>query len=102
MLAGQGSDVATRVQATRDGTLERNDATFIMAYISAPQTVTVNTSVIASRMLSAYWFNPETGLSEVIQERVENAGSITLEKRANGRDGVVVVEDADKKYSRPK
>ena len=102
VLVGQGSDVATRVQATRDGTLERHDATFIMAYISASQSVTVNTAVIPSRTLSAYWFNPESGLSELIQDSVENPGSLTLEKRANGQDWVVVIEDAAKNYPRPK
>ena len=67
MLAGQGGDVATRVQATRDGTPGRQDATYVLAYLSAPQAVTLNTAVIAARRLSAYWFNPANGSTAAIR-----------------------------------
>lgn len=91
VLAGQGTNVATRVQATRDGTMGHNDATCIVAYISSPQTVTLNTGAIAARELKVYWFNPATGLSEVIYEKLANPGNLTLEKRPQG-DWVVVIE----------
>jgi len=101
VLAGQGADVATRVQATRDGTPGRNDATYLMAYVSAPQAIPLNTGVIAARELKAYWFDPATGASETIHERFANPGSLMLEKRAQGGDAVIVIEDAATNYAGP-
>jgi hypothetical protein len=92
VLAGQGTNVASRVQATRDGTLGHNDATYLMAYISSPQTVTFNTAVISARALNVHWFNPATGSSEMMDEKIGNPGSLTLEKRPQGGDWVVVIE----------
>jgi Protein of unknown function (DUF4038)/Putative collagen-binding domain of a collagenase len=101
VLAGQGADIFTRVQATRDGAAGRNDSTYVMAYLSAPQPVTLNTAVIAAPTLKIYWFNPETGSTEVLHEKFPNPGSLTLEQRGHGTDGVVVIEDAAKNYPRP-
>jgi hypothetical protein len=73
-----------------------------MAYISAPLKVTLNTAAISASTLNAYWFSPETGLTEVIQEGFPNPGSLTLEPRSQGHDWVVVIEDAASNYPRPK
>lgn len=100
VLAGQGTDVATRVQATRDGTPGHNDATYLMAYLSAPQAVTLNTAAISGARLNAYWLSPETGLSEMIVENFANPGRLTLEKRPQGGDWVVVIEDVTRHYPR--
>jgi hypothetical protein len=94
VLAGQGADIFTRVQATRDGTPGKNDATYLMVYLSAPQIVTLNTGVIAARELNVSWFNPETGASELSGAKISNQGSLTLEKRPQRMDWVVVIEDA--------
>jgi len=102
VVAGQGADVFTRVEATRDGTAGNNDATYIMAYLSAPQKVTLNTAAISAPALNAYWFSPETGATEVIQEGFPNPQSLTLEPRTQGHDWVVVIEDASRNYPRPK
>ena len=98
VLAGQGTNVATRVQATRDGTLGHNDATCVMAYISAPRTVTLNTGVMAARKLKISWFNPATGACEVMSGQIENPGRFTLDKRPQD-DWVAVIEDAAKSRS---
>lgn len=102
VLEGQGTVVATRVQATRDGSLRKNDATYLMAYISSPQTVVLRTEVIAARTLRVYWFNPANGETEQWPESLPNPGRLTLEKRPHGVDWVVVVEDAVKNYPLPK
>lgn len=94
VLAGQGTDIYTRVQATRDGTAGKNDATYLMAYLSAPQAVTLNTAVIAAKTLTAYWFDPATGLSEIIGDDFVNSGKLTLGPRPQDGDWVVVIEDA--------
>jgi hypothetical protein len=98
VLDGQGTNVATRVHVTRDGTLGRDDATYIMAYISAPQTVRLNTAAISARTLNVYWFNPATGESEVLDTNLANPENLTLKKRLQG-DWVVEIEDAAKNYS---
>jgi hypothetical protein len=97
VLAGQGTSVATRTQATRDGTRGHNDATYLMAYISSPQTITLNTGVIAAPRLDLIWFNPTTGSSEVVDTNLVNPGNLTLKKRSHG-DWVAVIEDATKNY----
>ncbi|MEO7413342.1 MAG: DUF4038 domain-containing protein, partial [Opitutaceae bacterium] len=74
VLAGQGADVFTRVQATRDGTPGENDATFIMAYVSAPQTIALNSAAIAAPTLNVHWFDPATGRGEPLYERLPNPG----------------------------
>ena len=95
MLAGQGTNVAARTQATHDDTLGHNNATFIMAYISSSQTITLNTGVIAAPKLNVYWFNPATGSGEVMDGKLTNPGSLKLEKRSQGSDWVVVIEAAN-------
>jgi hypothetical protein len=101
VLAGQGSDIFTRTQATRDGTPYQNDASYLMAYLSAPLAITLNTAVIADDTLTAYWFSPETGLSEIIRTRFANTGSMRLQPKSSGGDWVVVIEAASKNYVRP-
>lgn len=98
ILAGQGADIATRIQATRDGAAGRKDATYIMAYLSAPQPVTLDTSVIAAGALSVSWFDPATGARETAFDKLPNPGQLRLEKRPHG-DWVVLVEDASKHYA---
>jgi hypothetical protein len=101
VTAGQGTTVAKRTEATRDGDPGSNNATYIMAYISAPAQVTLNTAVIAASVLNAYWFSPETGATEVIKQAFPNQGSLTLQPRTQGVDWVAVIEDASKNYPRP-
>jgi hypothetical protein len=96
LLEGQGKDITTRVQVTRDGTSGNSDATYLLAYLSAPADVTLNTRVIAGRTLKLSWFRPETGAIEVAQVQIPNTGSLKLEKRPLGVDWVAVVEDADR------
>jgi hypothetical protein len=94
ILAGQGTDVATRIQATRDGTLGKNDATYLLAYLSSPVAVTLNTRVIAAPRLDVYWFHPDTGTRELLHKRLRNSGKLDVPKRPGGSDGVVIIEAA--------
>jgi hypothetical protein len=101
VLAGQGADVATRTQATRDGAPGQDDATYLMAYVSAPRQITLKTSAIHARTLNAYRFSPATGLTQLIQEHFANPGAYTVPAGSEGEDGVIVVEDAALHYPRP-
>jgi len=97
VVAGQGTNVATRVQVTRDGTREHKDATYLLAYISSPCAITLDTGVIGAKVLNVYWFDPATGACELLHGRLANSGTLTLEKRPPA-DGVAVIEDAAKNY----
>jgi hypothetical protein len=101
VLAGQGADVFTRTEATRDGTAGMHDATYLMAYLSAPAKVTLDTSVIAAQTLDAYWFDPATGATQIIQQHFANPGGMTVDSTPLGGDRVVVIEDPSRAYPRP-
>lgn len=101
VMEGQGADVFTRVQATRDGTAGNRDATYLMAYISAPTKVTLDTSVIAAQTLDAYWFDPATGSTQSIQRNFANPRSMVVDSGQLGGDRVVVIEDSSRRYPRP-
>jgi hypothetical protein len=97
VLAGQGTNVATRVQVTRDGTTGHSDATYLMAYLSSPHSITLDTGVIRAQELNVYWFDPATGTSELVHGQLANPGKLTVEKRPPA-DGVVVIEETTKNH----
>jgi hypothetical protein len=90
------------VQVTRDGTLFKNDATYMMLYFSAPREITLNTSVLAAARLRKWWFNPRTG--EATDEG-ETANEKTMKFASPGKvieqDWVLVLDDASKGYPAP-
>ena len=101
ILSGQGKKIADRVQATRDVTTGGKGASYIMVYLSAPQAIAVNTSVIDAKFLNAFWFSPETGQSKPLMNHAPNPGKLELAKRSSGEDWVVVIDDAAKNYPPP-
>jgi hypothetical protein len=94
VVSGQGSDVASRVQVTRDGSAGHDDASYVIAYLSSPQAVTLRTSVIGAPRLTAHWIDPVTGVAELIARDFANPGELKLEKRTRGKDWIMLVEDA--------
>ncbi len=101
VLAGQGRGISNRIQATRDGTAGRRNATYLMAYLATPITAVLDTGVIDGNFLNAYWFNPASGKSTVIKMNFPNTGKLHLAKHPDGHDTVVVVDDAASKYGPP-
>ena len=101
ILSGQGKSIADRVQATRDGALERNNATYLMAYAAAPTTITLHTGVIAAQRLNVWRFNPATGNTTVIGKNLMNTGKFVVKKRPGMIDTVIIVDNADKNYLPP-
>ena len=101
VIEGQ-NDGLGRIQATRDGTQGRNDATYLMAYFPDPRRVVIRTEAIAGLELHAWWFNPRTG-------QVTGLGTLRNEKRmaftppttGPGEDWVLVLDDAAKQYPVP-
>jgi hypothetical protein len=98
LLSPKADSITNMVKILRDGEPGKNNATYLMAYVSSPQAVTINTDVIAAKKINAYWFNPRTGLAEVIAKQFENTGTYQVNKDTRELDWVLVVDDAAKKY----
>ncbi|MFN9938147.1 MAG: DUF4038 domain-containing protein, partial [bacterium] len=60
VVAGQ-ADGLGRIQATRDGVVGGNDASYLMVYFPEHRQVTLRTEVVAGSELRAWWFNPRSG-----------------------------------------
>ncbi len=101
ILSGQGKSIADRVQATRDGTKDRSNATYIMAYLAAPAAVTLQTHVLSGRRLNVWWFSPTTGKSVAIGMNLPNTGTLSLKKHRHISDAVIVADDALQHYPPP-
>ena len=98
---GGGTGVADHVQATRDGTAGANDATYLMAYTPVAKSLTVDTSVIDSSLLDAWWFDPRKGTATRFLSSAANTGSLAVTTPTAGPDWVLVVDDATKSYPAP-
>ena len=94
------------MQVTRDGSLGKNDASFIMLYMGVGRGFSLNTNVILSKKLKAWWYDPRHGTAIPLGE-FDNTGTIgpswnTLPwHNGAGPDWVFVVEDATKNYPPP-
>jgi hypothetical protein len=93
------------LQATRDGTPGKNNATYVMVYTPTARFPKINTTVFAGKRLRAWWFDPREGIAYSLGE-VENKG--TYEPGWNHQpwkpgaaDWVLVIDDAAKNYPPP-
>jgi len=101
IINGKGLTVSTHVQATRDGTLNSNNATYIMVYIpDSNHTVTINTAKIPGDTLNIWKYNPRNGVAELIDTRT-NSGTYVWTTPPNGPDWVLVIDDVSKNYPPP-
>lgn len=89
--------------ATRDGSLGKNDATYIMVYLPIFKGVGINTSYIASKRIKVWWFDPRTG-TKYFHGEFDNTGTYSpgwenrVHSTMGGPDWVLIVEDAGKNY----
>ncbi len=95
------------LQATRDGTPGKNDATYLMVYFPfLTHKYKINTDVISASKLRVWWFDPRTGES-FDKGEIENTGVFELpwgsEIKTNysGPDWVLIIDDASKNYPKP-
>jgi hypothetical protein len=100
---GRDSD---RVQITRDGTPGKNDATYIFSYLPIVKVVDINTSVIPSSALRAWWYDPRSGAFLLIGVFKNNGdfspkGDQLPRDSQGGPDWVLVIDDASKGYPAP-
>lgn len=95
------------LQATRDGSAGKNDATYIMVYFPyLTHKYKIRTDVIPASKLRIWWYDPRTGAA-FLQGEMENTGTLELpwgseiNTNGSGPDWVLVIDDASKKYLRP-
>jgi hypothetical protein len=95
-----------RIQIMRDGTVGKNDATYIFAYLPILKFVDINTSVIPSSNLRAWWYDPCSDGSLPIAF-FKNHGDFSPkgdqlpQASEGGPDWVLVIDDASKGNSAP-
>ncbi|MBD0254595.1 MAG: glycoside hydrolase family 140 protein [Cytophagales bacterium] len=100
---GMGSQ---HMQATRDGTPGKNDATYVMVYLPVGRSLNVNTAVIPGKRLRAWWYDPRHGAAIPLGES-DNKGQMEAEwntlpwHNGAGPDWVMVIDDASKGYPPP-
>jgi hypothetical protein len=102
LLADDPHGDIRRIQATRDGSPNQNDATYFMAYFPEPRAVRLATSKITAPRLRVWWFNPRDG--RVIERgatKNEKIMTFTPPTQGSEDDWVVVVDDAAKNYPPP-
>lgn len=101
VVAGQADGIG-RVQATRDGLPDQNDATYAMIYIPDSRQLTINTRRIAADEIRASWFNPCSGLSEEIGTFNNQAShSFDTPTRETGSDWILVLDAVNANYPKP-
>ena len=95
------------LQATRDGTIGNNDATYLMVYFPfLTHKFKIRTDVIPASRLHIWWFDPRTGES-FDKGVIENTGVFELpwgsEIKTNnsGPDWVLIIDDESKNYPAP-
>ena len=101
VLEGQGDGLG-RIQATRDGTQGRNDATYLMVYFPEHRPATIKTEKLAAAELRGWWFNPRTGKATAFGA-MPNRKKISFEPPTNvpGEDWVLVLDDTATNYRPP-
>jgi hypothetical protein len=99
LLTAQADSIQNKVEMMRDGNIGKNDATYIMAYLSSARAVAIDTKVIPAEKLDAWWFDPRTGTAEMIAKAMKNTGSFQSDKKTDGPDWVLVISNAAKNYA---
>jgi hypothetical protein len=101
VVDGQGEGLA-RIQATRDGSPDQNNATYLMAYVPQHRRFTINTEKLSATELRGWWFNPRTGKATALGTlRNERKRSFEPPTNVSGEDWVLVLDDAVKNYPEP-
>jgi hypothetical protein len=82
------------VRVTRNGTINKNDASYILAYIPSFQSVNLSTKVIAAKKLNISWYNTSNGLKKPLKFEVKNTNTLNLQSPDDKQDYVLIIEEA--------
>jgi len=95
ILSDKGSNYQDLVFATRD-----EAGTYAMVYLPQNKPVEIDLSKISGRIKKSWWYNPVTG--EAIKNKpVKAKTKHSFTPPENGRDWVLVIDDASQKFKAP-
>ena len=94
ILSNTGNDYKDLLIATRDA-----NNSYAMIYLPQNQPVTVDVSRLTGSIKKVYWFSPETG--KVVPSADVRSGQRNFTPPKEGKDWVLVIDDASKKYPLP-
>jgi hypothetical protein len=90
-----GKSYLDAVIATRDGA-----GTYAMIYLPQGKPVTVDLGSISGKSKNAWWFNPRSG-GAVRAESVDRKTLVTFIPSEEGKDWILVIDDASQNYPAP-
>ena len=97
LIVGNVGKTITRAQATR-----ASDGSYAFVYIASGKPVTIRTATLSGRKLTAYWYDPRLGTSQVIDEFSKpRTREFTPPSSGPGNDWVLVLDDAAMNFAAP-
>lgn len=94
ILSNAGSNFKDLLVATRD-----HESTYAFVYLPNLKPVTIDVSRLSGSTKKVYWYSPETG--QVVVGPTTKSGQHTFTPPTHGKDWVLVIDDASKKYPLP-
>lgn len=102
VIVSDNPDGLGHVQATRDGTANAKDATYLMVYFPTKQQALIDATVIAGEKLNSWWYNPRTGEStRIVENAVNHVAPFVPPADDSGPDWILIIDDASKGYKAP-
>lgn len=90
-----GNSYIDLVYATRD-----SEGSYAMIYLPQPKSVAIDLSKITGNQKTVWWFDPRTGKATK-QKSVKGKGVEKFKPPSTGKDWVLLIDDASKKYTQP-
>lgn len=95
ILSENEDNYVDRIEATRDA-----DGSYAMIYLPQNKAVKLDLSKLTGQQLKTWWFDPRTG--KAISGKVfDKTPNLTFTPPAEGKDWVLVLDDATKKFKTP-
>lgn len=95
ITSGNGTTYLDRVEATRDA-----DGSYALLYLPTNQPVSVDLGKLSGRQIQAWWYDPRTGKA-TNGGTMPKSGAQLFTPPKDGRDWVLVLDDAAKNYKVP-
>ena len=102
VTAGQQLAGSGHIQAGRDGTRGKDDASFLMVYFPRAGEAEIDTGRLAGETVRGWWFDPRTGTAaEIGTFPKTRSARFATPKDHTGRDWLLVLDDAAAGYGPP-
>ena len=95
LLSAPGKDYTDLVYATID-----SQGSYAMVYLPQNKPVTISLKNISGDVKNVWWYNPRNG-EAAKAKNLNGKGKVTLRPPADGKDWVIIIDDAQKKFPAP-